>query len=200
MKIVSIIFILIVLVTGVWFGKEYLSNTSQAVNTTVRRTQVPEQNTNKEEVDTASLPQTLIIPKLGINAFVESVGLDSEGKMDIPKNVENVAWYILGYKPGEKGAAVIAGHYDKKDGSPAVFYELSSLKPGDEIIVLGENGKRLTYTVTRKQSYLTEQFPLQEVFGTQDKPRLNLITCAGTWNKGEASYTNRLVVYSELKR
>lgn len=199
MKIVILFFILLALVTGLWLGKEYLLDASQAANSTVRTAQAPEQNTDEEKTANASEPQTLVIPKLNVNASVESVGMDSEGKMDIPKNVDNVAWYNLGYKPGEKGAAVIAGHYDKKDGSPAVFYELSSLQTGDEIIVLGENGEKLTYIITRKASYLTEQFPLEEVFGTQDKPRLHLITCAGTWNKGEASYSNRLVVYSELK-
>src|SRR5688500_6975589 len=46
-------------------------------------------------------PVSFSIPSLGIeDASVESVGLDKENKMDIPKKDENVAWYNLGVKPG----------------------------------------------------------------------------------------------------
>lgn len=48
--------------------------------------------------------------------------MDAKGNMDIPKRDENVAWYQIGYYPGSKGNAVIAGHYDTATGSPAVFY------------------------------------------------------------------------------
>lgn len=199
MKILFVFFALITFFSGVWLGKEYVQKDPQARSGILGVSQGQEQNNSKKAEITILPPRTLSIPKLGVEVFVESVGMDSEGKMDIPKNVDNVAWYNLGYKPGEKGSAVIAGHYDKKDGSPAVFYTLSSLQPGDEIEVIDTNGKKLAYVVTRKASYLTDQFPLKEVFDTRDKPRLNLITCAGTWNRGQASYSNRLVVYSELK-
>ncbi len=59
-----------------------------------------------------SFPKILSIPKLEVNAEIETVGLDNKGAMDVPKNAMNVAWYNLGPKPGEKGNAVMAGHLD----------------------------------------------------------------------------------------
>lgn len=145
-------------------------------------------------------PLSFSIPSIGVsNVEVESVGLDEESKMDIPENDNNVAWYNLGAKPGEKGNAVIAGHYDNKDGSPSVFYDINKLKPGDEMIVKDKSGKQHTYAVTNVQTYELTEFPLIEVFGAGDKPMLNLITCEGNYDKNSKLYSHRLVVYSELK-
>ena len=147
-----------------------------------------------------NFPSTFSIPKLGIeNVIVESVGLDKEGKMDIPKDADNVAWYNLGARPGERGNAVMAGHLDKKDGSPAVFYEVSKLKPGDEISTTDKDGVKQTFIVKEVKTYELAQFPLEEVFGAGDKARLNLITCEGTYDKSSQLYSHRLVVYSELR-
>lgn len=151
------------------------------------------------ETEQVTEPQTLSIPKLGVNAAVEAVGQDSTGRMDVPQGVFNVGWYSLGYKPGEKGNAVMAGHLDTTTGAPAVFYYLNQLSVGDQVIVSDRNGRELTFEVTGARSYLFDQVPLQEIFGPSDKPRLNLITCTGVWNRGTSNYTNRLVVFTELR-
>ncbi|OGE26601.1 hypothetical protein A3C26_04335 [Candidatus Daviesbacteria bacterium RIFCSPHIGHO2_02_FULL_39_12] len=130
---------------------------------------------------------------------MEPVGEDAGGKMDVPKLVENVGWYNLGYKAGEKGSAVIAGHFDTVNGAPAVFYYLSQLTKGDEVIVTDKNGKNYIFKVEKSVSYPVDQAPLEEIFAVNDKPRLNLITCFGTWDAGSKNYTNRLVVYTELE-
>lgn len=145
-----------------------------------------------------SNPKTIIIPKIGVSAQVESVGLDSKNNMDVPKKPEKGGWYNLGYRPGEVGNSVIAGHLDKIDGSPAVFYNLETLKKGDEIKVLDEKRKEYRFLVTDIKTYPWDKFPLQEVFGQYSKARLNLITCKGTFDKGASNYSHRTVVYSEL--
>ena len=151
-------------------------------------------------VEAALEPVSFSIPKIDVeNIEVESVGLDKENKMDIPKDENNVAWYNLGVKPGEIGNAVIAGHYDKKSGDPSVFYNINKLKPGDELIVKDEKGKDLVFAVTEVKSYELTDFPLQEVFGKSTKHRLNLITCEGNFDTSSRLYSHRLVVYSELK-
>jgi sortase A len=150
--------------------------------------------------DPVSEPVSFSIPKLGIeNANIESVGLDKENKMDIPKKDQDVAWYNLGAKPGEAGNAVMAGHLDTKTGAPAVFYEINKLKPGDELSVKDKDGKIYKYAVIEVKTYELDEFPLEEVFGAGDKPRLNLITCEGNYDKSSKLYSQRLVVYSELK-
>lgn len=161
-------------------------------------TQVP-QNEQLISPLPVTLPVTFSIPKLKVKSQIESVGLDSQNKMDIPKDENNVAWYNLGVKPGEKGNAVMAGHFDKKTGEPAVFYDIGKLKPGDEIIVEDGGGKEYKFVVTEIATYPVEDFPLEGVFGAFDKPRLNLITCEGTYDKTSKLYSHRLVVYSELK-
>lgn len=146
-----------------------------------------------------ALPQNLSIPKINVNAFVEQVGQDAGGKMDVPKEVINIGWYQLGFKPGESGNSVMAGHLDTVTGAPAVFYNLNQLQIGDQVIVTDVNGKNLTFEVVKVQSYPFNQVPLEEVFGSSNKRMLNLITCVGTWNVGSRNYSHRLVVYTELK-
>src|SRR5688572_10099714 len=50
-------------------------------------------------------PVTIIIPKLGIQTAIESVGLTTTNNMDVPKNAASVAWYMHGPKPSEEGNA-----------------------------------------------------------------------------------------------
>lgn len=149
-------------------------------------------------VSQIALPSVLSIPKLGIEATVESVGLDAKKNMDVPKLAQNVGWYNLGVKPGEKGNAVMAGHLDTATGAPAVFYKLDELQIGDEVSVKDEVGNEYTYMVTGKRTYVADTFPLQEVFGATEKYRLNLITCSGQFNNAANNYSHRTVIYSEL--
>lgn len=144
------------------------------------------------------MPRTLDIPTLKVHAFIESVGMDRQGRMDIPKDSRNAAWYNLGYKPGENGSAVIDGHLDLVSGAPAIFYNLKTLQAGDQILVTDDQDHIFTFKVTKVANYPYNQFPLQEVFGQEGKPMLNVITCEGTWNKNSKNYSHRTVVYSEM--
>ena len=145
------------------------------------------------------IPIRLNIPKLGVTANVEAVALDIKNNMDVPQKVEDVGWYKLGVKPGEKGNAVIDGHYDDITGAPVVFYNLASLQVGDSIETVDNNGKKLTFIVQKKANYAYNQFPLLEVFGQSNGKNLNLITCSGTWDKNNKTYADRLIIYSTLK-
>jgi hypothetical protein len=143
-------------------------------------------------------PVSFRVPRLGIDTTVEEVGLDDEGAMDVPSNDVNVAWFGLGYRPGMVGSSVIAGHFDRVTGEPAVFYDLNLLEPGDQVMVVDEDGKEQIFSVQEKTEYLTDQFPTGEVFGASDEKILNLITCDGTWDPVNKSYSNRLVVSAKL--
>ena len=143
-------------------------------------------------------PKTLSIPRLNIHTSIEAVGLDKNKAMETPSNFNTVAWYKLGFKPGEKGNAVIAGHYDDYEG-PSIFYNLKNLEPGDEIIVTDEKNNDAVFIVTKEEIYLTDTFPMQEVFGKTHKKRLNLITCEGSFDKASKKYSHRTVIFAELK-
>ena len=154
----------------------------------------------KSEKITPFSPSRLTIPKIGINVSIESVGLDKEKRMDVPTDDLDVGWYKYGTIPGEKGSAVIDGHFDTKAGGPAVFYKLSELKSGDSIIVIGKNGEERTFIVTETKTFKDANFPIPLVFSQDDTERLNLITCDGVFDKSEKNYSDRLVVFSTLKK
>ncbi len=144
-------------------------------------------------------PVALSVPKLNLSGIaVEHVGMDYDGKMSVPSSDENVAWFELGYKPGARGSAVIAGHYDRVTGEPAVFYHLNSMESGDIIHLENSNGDIQTFEVIDKTAYPSDDFPTDIVFGKSDKKMLNLITCDGTWDSNARNYSNRLVIFSQL--
>lgn len=145
-----------------------------------------------------AMPARLVIPKLNIDVAIESRGEDTSGHMDVP-SWDNAAWFNLGPRPTEEGSAVIAGHYDTNTGAPAIFYNLSSLSPGDEIWVINELNERHIFKVTDTRIYPYDLFPEDEVFNDPAGRKLNLITCSGTWNPAIHNYSDRLVVFAELQ-
>ena len=144
------------------------------------------------------IPVKIKIPALSIDTFVERVGLTKDGIMDVPKNIWNTGWYGNGgYRPGDPGNAVIAGHLDAP-GTRAVFWDLDKLKVGDKVILSDQAGKQLTFEVFDKQVYPYNNAPLQSIFGSSTEAHLNLITCGGTFDRSSQNYNKRLVVYTRL--
>ncbi len=162
------------------------------------RTVTGSQSLSAAVVATNAQPIRLVIPSLKVDTLIETVGRDKDGAMDIPSKVEDVAWYGLGTAPGEVGNAVIAGHLDLVDGSPAVFWNIGKLKVGDEVIVYDADNVAYHFQVTGNQRYQFDGAPVEDIFGFALKSQLNLITCAGTSNRNSRNYSNRLVVYTEL--
>ncbi len=143
-------------------------------------------------------PVRITIPALKIDTFVEQIGERADGSMATPTNPSNVAWYSYGAIPGENGNVVMAGHLDRADGSPAAFWNLAELKTGDEVIVYDSIQTAYHYTVTDQQSYPYNKAPLDQIFGFDLVSQLNLITCRGNWDRNRQTYSQRLVVYTEL--
>lgn len=160
---------------------------------------VPYQTATPDQFEAAGEPVRLRIPAVGIDAVVERTGRDSEGKVDVPKIARNVAWFNESALPGQAGkTSVVSGHLDDPYG-PAVFYKVRMLVPGDEVEVTYESGKRFVFVVEAKERYAFDRAPVQKIFGSTARRMLNLITCDGAWNSGQANYNLRLVVYTRLK-
>lgn len=149
---------------------------------------------------TLAPPVFFNIPKIGVAAPIEPVGTDSEGKMELPTELDQVGWYQLGYKPGEPGHAVIAGHLDSATGAGAIFYRLHELEPGDDMTVTTADNQLLDFIVTDKKIYPFDQVPMAEVFGSTTDRMLNLITCTGWWNATTHNYSHRMVIFSKLSQ
>lgn len=163
----------------------------------IRRPEVQEQVPviEVQEIKQA-LPVRLKIPKLNIDAFIESVGLTSGGAMGVPEDTANAGWFNLGPRPGERGSAVIAGHFDGKNGGAGVFADLYKLKPGDKLSVQDDKGIEIIFTV--RESHLYDPGFAEEVFSSGDGIHLNLITCDGVWDGVKKSYSKRLVVFFDI--
>lgn len=146
---------------------------------------------------TTGLPKTIIIPRISIRAPLTYVGLNADGEMDVRKKPDDVGWYSLGTRPGDVGAAVIAGHSGWRDNIPAIFDHLDQLELGDEVMVEDEHGNILSFIVKETRHY-DPQADATEVFNPRDgKKYLNLITCVGLWDSVAKTYSQRLVVFAE---
>lgn len=141
-------------------------------------------------------PVRLIIPVINLNASIQQVGVTPQGAMEVPNNTVDVGWFKLGSIPGEKGSAVIAGHFDGKNGETGVFTNLDKLKAGDKLYIEDDSGITTTFVV--RESRIYNQGYAEEVFSLNDGAHLNLVTCDGVWDGAKKSYNKRLVVFADI--
>lgn len=156
----------------------------------------PEQASVELTALPVSGPARLKIPSINVDAAIEPVGLTSDGAMGVPKGPNEVVWFNLGPRPGENGSAVIAGHYDWKNNLPAVFDNLHKLQKGDKISIEDEKGMTIVFVVSGIQVYDKDDDAFGVFNSSDGKARLNLVTCAGDWNKAEKVFSDRLVVFA----
>lgn len=147
----------------------------------------------------AGEPKTLRVPKLGIETFIQNLGVDQNKQVATPNNVHLAGWYNQSVKPGEAGLSVVVGHVTgvRSDG---VFKNLSTLDVGDEIEVVKGDGSTVTYTVfaTRR---VREADAAAALFSQEPRltSQLNLITCAGTFDKQANAYPDRFIAQATLR-
>ncbi|MFF1683681.1 MULTISPECIES: class F sortase [unclassified Streptomyces] len=146
-------------------------------------------------------PQRIDVSALKIKAPVTARGLDGGGAIDPPpfSQAGVVGWYGGGTKPGERGTALLVGHVDT-DTRPAVFYRLSSAKPGDKVRVARVDGSVAEFTVDDVQVFSRERFDAQKAYGQRQSGRaeLRLITCGGSFDRASHTYTANVVVSAYL--
>lgn len=142
-----------------------------------------------------SAPTSLTIPSIGLVSGLVGVGQNSDGSLEVPP-ADTVGWYTLAPTPGEIGPAILVGHVDDLTG-PAIFAQLKDLQPGDTIQIARQDGRRVTFAVTKIAAYEADNFPSQEVYGDIDHAGLRLITCYGTFNQLTRHYSHNLVVYAK---
>ncbi|MFE0465378.1 class F sortase [Kitasatospora sp. NPDC058965] len=146
-----------------------------------------------------SRPVRIRIPQLFVEAPFTTLDLDASGTLQAPPPDDRnlVGWYEHGPSPGERGAAVVAGHVDTRTG-PAVFLMLHLLTPGSTVDITREDRTTATFTVDSVQNYSKSTFPDQQVYAATPDAELRLITCAGTYNQKTHDYTDNLVVFAHL--
>jgi LPXTG-site transpeptidase (sortase) family protein len=140
-------------------------------------------------------PVSLTIPLIGVKTNLITLGLASDGELQVPVSTSVAGWYTGGPRPGSIGSAIIVGHIDNTRG-PGVFYRLSELTVGDKIYVKRTDGTLAEFRVTSVQTYLKDHFPTEDVYGPVPDPELRLITCGGAFDSATRHYLSNIVVYA----
>jgi sortase (surface protein transpeptidase) len=145
----------------------------------------------------APRPVRVRIAAIGVDVPLIALGLDSHRALEVPERFDVAGWWSGGYRPGEPGPAVIAGHVDSKTG-PAIFYRLRDLKRGDAVMVDRRDGSVARFIVTRIGHYAKTAFPTNEVYGPTARPALRLITCSGDFDRSTGHYVDNTVVFADI--
>jgi Sortase domain len=144
-----------------------------------------------------SLPTTLRIPAIGVSVSLSSLGLNTDGTVQVPTNYQQPGWYKLGPSPGQMGSSVILGHVDDFKG-PAVFFKLGSLRVGSDVEVTLADGVVADFVVKAVKTYLKVQFPAKKVYVSQGFSALQLVTCGGKFDSKTGHYLSNVVAYTSL--
>jgi sortase A len=145
----------------------------------------------------ADQPRLIELPTLGISGFIQRVGLDQNNAIATPGNVHMAGWYTGSATPGEDGVSIIDGHVHGRY-EPGIFEHLDQLKSGDPITIEYGNGDRHKFSVVKVTSYpaaeaATHMFDALPSINQE----LVLITCGGKFNRQNASYDQRVLVYAQ---
>jgi hypothetical protein len=147
-----------------------------------------------------SLPVSVAIPAIGVDAKLLHLGLTSSGVLQVPslyRRSDQAAWYKYSATPGQLGTSVIEGHVDGYQ-RPAVFFRLGALRPGDRIDVTLADGITAVFRVTGVRGYLKTSFPAKTVYGPARHAALHLITCGGAFDHSSGHYLGSTVVFASL--
>lgn len=148
-----------------------------------------------------SVPTRLKIPKIGLDTSLSKVGLQPNGTMQMPWDIETAAWYKYSPTPGETGPSIIVGHLDGANyiNMKGVFWRLRELQTGDEIKVSRMDGTTAIFKVISLKQVSQADFPTAQIYGNIKYAGLRLITCGGTFNSAKGHYSDNTVVFAALE-
>lgn len=145
-----------------------------------------------------SRPVRLSIPAIGLSSTsFEKLGLTSDGALAAPRDPARVGWFAAGASPGSPGVAVIAGHVTW-NGTPAAFYRLGRLHPGDIVSVARKDGSTARFRVRAMRTVAKDRFPTQQVYRYSAGPQLVLITCGGHYDRQQHYYDSNVIVWADF--
>jgi LPXTG-site transpeptidase (sortase) family protein len=140
-------------------------------------------------------PVSLTIPLIGVQTNLITLGLASDGELQVPPTASVAGWYTGSPRPGAIGSSIIVGHIDGGH-TAGVFFRLDTLTLGDKVYVKRADGTLVEFRVTSVQSYLKDDFPTQDVYGPVPDAELRLITCGGAFDPATRHYLSNIVVYA----
>lgn len=146
-----------------------------------------------EENPEARHPARLLVPSINLDVPIVDVGINEKGEMDVPSGkTDNVGWYQYGTMPSDPGSAVLAAHVT------AAFKRLKEVPAGSDIYIVTRSGRKLHFVVEERAIYPLAEVPRERLFLGDKTPRLNLITCAGSYVRRLGTYDHRLILYTKF--
>lgn len=143
-------------------------------------------------------PQRIIAPTIGVNGYIQKVGIDQESKIAVPDNVHVAGWFVDSVRPGDKGLSIIDGHVDGPT-MDAIFVRLGELQQGDRFSIMrGDNVEHVFEVVKTVTILETEAAPVLYSQHEGVTRQLNLITCGGTFDTTSNTYDKRTIVIATL--
>lgn len=140
-------------------------------------------------------PAEVQLPTLGVRSEIRPIGVERDGKLEIPEDVRTVGWYRFGPRPGDtSGSTVLSGHIDSAEQGRGAFYRLGDLKPGDPVLLRASDGKVWRYRVVAREEWPKTVVPLDRIFSRAGAARLTLVTCGGGFQEDISSYTDNIAI------
>ena len=198
--VVATISIAIVLVIPNKKPRSLDSNPEQTPSVTFSTSEPEESKTTAIEYRWSGVgtdPYKIRIGELGIDAFVQKMGIDQKGSIAVPTNIHLAGWYATSAVVGTEGISVIVGHVTGKQ-TDGIFKRLDELKPEDIIEIERGDGKRYTYQVIESKQ-VKEAEAASYLFSKKRgvDSQLNLITCGGKYDEKKHQYEDRIIVYTQ---
>lgn len=156
-----------------------------------------------EETDPAEfpvaydMPKRILIPSIGVEGFIQRVGVDQNYQIAVPSNVHLAGWYVNSVKPGEIGLSIMDGH---RDGSKigGIFRNIVQLQKGDELQIEYGDGSIKKFLIVEVHQVPTEDaYALMYEKKYSIERQLNLVSCGGKYSKSQNTYEDRIIVVAE---
>jgi sortase (surface protein transpeptidase) len=146
--------------------------------------------------DSPPHPVRLVIPDMGIDMAIGPVGVQADGQMAVPDDVDAVGWYKFGSVPGSSsGTTVLASHVDSWAEGVGPFARLrEQARIGTWINVYRSDGSVRSYTVVDNRMIPKTDLPVDLLFNRTGEHRLVLVTCGGRFQRDIGRYTDNIVV------
>lgn len=202
--ILIIIIVILLLAVGTmvawWLWPRPASSSHKKASVVTYSTDKPNEKKPDDTYDwqgSARDPKKIAIPSIGVDAYLQNVGVDQKKEIAVPNNIHLGGWFVDSVRPGDKGLSIIDGHLNGRslDG---IFVQLERLKAGDTYTITFGDGQVKEFRVVKVATV-----PLKEaasVLFSQDPSitrQLNLVTCGGQWDKAARLYDKRVIVISE---
>ncbi|MER7760719.1 class F sortase [Streptomyces sp. NPDC097619] len=140
-------------------------------------------------------PTFMHIPRLGLSAPIDPVGVAPDGQVVVPEDPDRVGWYRFSPPPGSSaGSSVIVGHVDATGRGLGVLAALSKVEKGDGVAVERPGGTAVTYRIVSRRTVAKDALGESEAFRRDGPHLLTLITCAAPYVRERGGYQNNLVV------